>query len=161
MAQARFVGLTILLGLVLALSGPAYAIGQVLVKAPKWSELGTQEHQVLAPLATEWDRLEARSKTKWLGVARRYPSMTPEEQERVQARMKDWAKLTPEQRAKARDQYRSMRSIPPEQRETLKNKWQEYESLSAEERQRLKDTAPQPASPLPTKPTPATGATRP
>ena len=153
MAKARLLGLI----LVLALLGSAHAIGPVLAVAPKWSELAAQERQILSPLAAEWDSLEDPRKAKWLGVAKRYPSMTLEEQERVQARMRDWAKLTPEQRAKARDQYRSMRKSPPEEREALKQRWQEYESLPAEERQRLTDKAVQPASRLPSKP--ATGIT--
>ncbi|MBK6975102.1 MAG: DUF3106 domain-containing protein [Sterolibacteriaceae bacterium] len=154
MAKARFSGLI----LVLALLGPAHAAGP-LDTAPSWSAMSAQEQRALAPLAAEWDTLDGTRKTKWLGLARRFPSMTPQEQERVQARMTDWAKLTPEQRNKARDQYRSMRKSPPEEREALKQRWQEYENLSPEERQHMTDKAAQPANRLPGKP--ATGAARP
>lgn len=157
MAQTRLLWLILLLALI----GPVHAVGQVLAVAPKWSELTAQDRQILAPLAADWDALESRPKAKWLGVAKRYPSMTPEEQERVQTRMKDWAKLTPEQRAKAREQYRSMRKSPPEEREALKNRWKEYENLPPEERLRLNDKAAQPANRLPGKPAPASGSARP
>ncbi|MBK7663706.1 MAG: DUF3106 domain-containing protein [Sterolibacteriaceae bacterium] len=156
MAKAQFSGLI----LVLALLGPAHAAGP-LDTAPNWSAMSAQEQRALAPLAAEWDTLDGTRKTKWLGLARRFPSMTPQEQERVQARMTDWAKLTPEQRNKARDQYRSMRKSPPEEREALKQRWQEYENLSPEERQRITDKAAQPANRRPGKPSPATGAARP
>lgn len=101
--------------------------------------------------------MEDQRKGKWLGVAKRFPTMTQEEQERVQARMREWAKLTPEQRTKARDQYRAMRKSPPEEREALHQKWQEYESLPTEERDRLKGKSPPAGSRLPSKtPPPAT-----
>lgn len=159
MAQSRLGGLRGFI-LALALLGSAHAVGPTLVASPKWSQLTAQDRQILSPLAAEWNALEDPSKAKWLGVAKRYPSMTPEEQERLQARMSDWAKLTPEQRTKARDQYRSMRKSPPEEREALKQKWQEYESLPPEERQRLNDKAAQPATRLPGKMAPASGAAR-
>ncbi len=75
---ARFAGLI----LALALLGPAYAVGPIL-GAPKWAELSAQERQVLAPLAQEWDAMEDQRKGKWLGVAKRFPTTTPEEQECV------------------------------------------------------------------------------
>lgn len=141
---ARFAGLIA----ALALLGSVHAAGPIL-GAPKWSELSAVEHKVLAPLADEWDGMDDARKAKWLGVAHRFPSMTAEEQERVQARMRKWANLTPEQRTKAREQYRSMRKSPPEEREALRQKWQEYESLSPEERERLKEKAPTAAGRLP------------
>lgn len=141
---ARFAGLIA----ALALLGSVHAAGPIL-GTPKWAELSAVEHKVLAPLADEWDSMDDTRKAKWLGVARRFPSMTAEEQERVQARMREWAKLTPEQRTLAREQYRSMRKSPAEQREALRQKWQEYENLPPEERDRLKEKSPPATGRLP------------
>lgn len=143
MAQTRRQGLIAALALVLGLAcTPALAV----LAGLAWTDLSVAERQVLAPLEKDWSQFDEVRKRKWQGIARRYPTMTPDEQQRVQSRMRDWAALTPEQRAKAREQYRTMQQIPPEKRETLKQKWQEYESLPPEERQRIKDTAPLPAS---------------
>jgi hypothetical protein len=35
---------------------------------------------------------------EWLGITRRFASMTPEEQRRIQVQMQEWGKLTPAQR---------------------------------------------------------------
>jgi hypothetical protein len=96
---------------------------------------------VLAPLVGDWDDMDDARRRKWLGVAARFDTMSAEEQKRLQARMREWAKLTPEQRLKARQRYRELQAIPPDQREAVKQKWQEYESLSENEKRRLKEAA--------------------
>ena len=40
---------------------------------PRWNELGAAHRKVLAPLANDWDGLDARSKERWIDVAGRYP----------------------------------------------------------------------------------------
>lgn len=138
MAQRRFARLGFLLALVAALflaGGVAHAIPQP--AGTPWVELTAQQQKVLAPLAPEWNTLEKPRRDKWLGIAKRYPSMTPEEQQRVQDRMRDWVSLTPEQRRAVRERYRNLRNAPAEQREGLKQKWDEYESLPTEEKKRL------------------------
>ena len=65
-------------------------------------------------------------------VANNYPKMKPEQQQRLQAQMKDWAKLTPEQRRVAREKYKTIKKLPPAQREQVKAQWQQYQqSLAA------------------------------
>jgi len=49
-------------------------------KPPTWAELTQVQQQVLAPLAPEWNKLDDQRKRKWLGIAKRYPKMSPEEQ---------------------------------------------------------------------------------
>ncbi|HEV7929114.1 MAG TPA: DUF3106 domain-containing protein, partial [Nitrosospira sp.] len=44
---------------------------------PSWSELKPQQREVLAPLAQEWNDMDPAKKKKWLGIAKRYPGMTP------------------------------------------------------------------------------------
>jgi hypothetical protein len=99
---------------------------------PDWSELTPARQNVLAPLKEGWGSLDTVSRKKWVGVADRYPKMKPAEQQRLQTRMKDWAKLTPEQRRVAREKYLALKKMPPAKREQVKTQWQQYQqSLAA------------------------------
>ena len=55
---------------------------------------------------------------KWLDLAQRFPSMTPDEQARMRARMSYWSSLTPEERVEARERYKRLQAMPADQRET-------------------------------------------
>ncbi len=129
-------------GLILAftLLSPAQAVVPEL-RQPAWAELTQEQKQILAPLARDWDKMEAFRKKKWLGIAKRYPTMNPEEQARVQRRIKDWASLTPEQRSQARVRYKSLKTAPPERKEAIKEKWEQYKDLPDEEKKRLAEKA--------------------
>lgn len=136
------------LSLIFLLSAPAEAIVVPLTQ-PNWVELNSQQKQILAPLANDWDRMERFRRQKWLGIAGRYPSMTPEEQQRVQEKMKEWASLTPEQRQTARQKFKTIQKVAPENREVIKQKWEEYKNLPDADKERLKAEAtrkPQPKS---------------
>lgn len=113
---------TLTLWLCIALSAFAAAADK---KQPDWSQLTPDQQQVLAPLASDWNNFDDRMRKKWLLTAKRYPKMKPEEQQRLQTKMKDWAKLTPEQRTIARENYKKLAKQPPEKREAVKQKWQE------------------------------------
>jgi len=108
---------------------------------PAWAELTVSQQQILDPLKADWDELNSSRKANWVGIANRYPSMKPEEQKRVQARMQEWAKLSPEQRRVARERYKSMGKLPPEKREQLQQHWAEYQALPPGEK-RMLDTPP-------------------
>ena len=111
-------------------------------RGPEWASLTADQQQALAPLSAEWNKLSLPHKTKWLGIAKRYPAMKPEEQKRVQERMHSWTKLTPEQRWQAREQYRSIAKIAPDRRrEELRRYWAEYQALPPEEK-RMFDVPP-------------------
>ena len=144
MARSALVALLVLL---LNLFPSAHAavpeIGQ-----PTWVQLTQEQQQILAPLAQDWDQMEGYRRKKWLGIAKHYPAMKPDEQARVQQNIKTWASLTPEQRRKARDRYKNLQKAPPEQRAVIKQKWEEYKDLPQEEKKRL---AQQPARRLPPK----------
>ena len=90
--------------------------------APRWAQLTLQQQQVLAPLAAEWDGFPDVQRHKLLGVAARYPKLTPQEQLRVQSRLQDWARLTPEQRRLARRNYKQLHELPQAERQALKDK---------------------------------------
>jgi hypothetical protein len=104
---------------------------------PAWAELTVEQQQILAPLKADWESLEPERRRKWIGVAKRYPSMTKQGQERVQRRMQTWAKLTPEQRRQARETYKQIVKVPPEKRGNLREQWAEYQALPPQERESL------------------------
>ncbi|MCB4361220.1 DUF3106 domain-containing protein [Quatrionicoccus australiensis] len=108
---------------------------------PTWTQLNTQQKNILAPLAVDWDKMENIRRKKWLGITERYPNMTPNEQARVQLRMREWANLTPEQRAKARDTYKDFNQLPAEQKKIVKQKWEAYSNLPSEEKQRIRENS--------------------
>jgi hypothetical protein len=57
---------------------------------PQWTELTVAQKVILAPLSDEWDAMEYDRQKKWLGITRRFATMTPDEQRRIQAQMKVW-----------------------------------------------------------------------
>jgi hypothetical protein len=110
-------------------TGSAFALN-----SPKWIELSAQQREALKPLAGDWDKLDETRRNKWMVVAKRYPTMKPEEQKRLQARMADWARLTPEQRQVARENFQRTKALAPEQK---KAEWQQYQTLPDTQKKRL------------------------
>ncbi len=147
MARARF---GLILAVALWLAAPlSHAVVVPPLSQPSWAQLTAEQKRVLAPLAGEWDKMEGFRRKKWLGIAQRYTSLTPDEQTRIQRRMTDWAKLTPDERKRARDQYMSLQNAPPEKKEAVKQKWQEYKELPESEKARLKAEAAKKPTPRP------------
>ena len=140
-ALARFRALVLGLLLALGLANTPAAAGVSVLSAPSWLELTPQQKQILAPLGREWDTMETNRRKKWLGIAQRYPAMSPDEQARLNQRMAAWARLSPEERAKAREKFKKLQKAPPEQKDALKEKWQEYQQLPPEEKKRLEEQA--------------------
>lgn len=92
---------------------------------------------MLAPLAPEWDRMDAQRKQKWRGIAQRYPQMKPDEQARIHEQMRGWAQLSPSERREAREQYKSINKLPPEKKADVKQKWEQYQNLPPEQKREL------------------------
>ncbi|NJD34025.1 MAG: DUF3106 domain-containing protein [Betaproteobacteria bacterium] len=161
MARARF-RLIFAVALWLA-SQPSHAVTAhpPPLPQPSWTQLNAEQKRALAPLAGEWDKMDGFSRKKWLGIAQRYPSLSPDEQARMQRRMTDWAKLTPEERKRAREKYQSLQKAPPERKEAVKLKWEQYNELPESEKSRLKAEAARKPPPRPTPTKPAVGATPP
>src|SRR4051812_26883050 len=44
---------------------------------PYWNDLTPAQHQALAPLATEWNKLGSFNKEKWLELSKKFNTMTP------------------------------------------------------------------------------------
>ncbi|MFZ6730768.1 DUF3106 domain-containing protein [Undibacterium sp. Ji42W] len=111
-------------------------LGGSTLSKPLWTELSAAQKQALAPLSPEWDKMSELGKKKWLGIADRYATMKPDEQARLQERMRDWVKLTPEQRMAARENYAKSTQLKPEHKSA---QWQQYQQLSEQEKKRLAD----------------------
>lgn len=105
---------------------------------PAWAELTADQQMILAPLKEDWENLSQTTRRKWVGIAKRYPTMNAKEQERVQLRMHRWAGLTPEQRQQARENYKRMaKQRAAKRNQKLAERWAEYQALPPQERQNL------------------------
>jgi len=135
MAKAVFV-LALSISISICASLPSYA-ATTPKKTPTWGELTSEQQQILAPLSEDWNNFEPARKRKWIGIAKRYPKMKPDEQTRVQRRMQAWASLTPKEREAARERYKKMEKLPPDKKKKLPQKWEEYNRLPEGEKQNL------------------------
>lgn len=105
---------------------------------PYWTQLTERQRDSLAPLEEAWDTITSARKKKWLEIAQRMESMSPEERARLQERIQLWVNLTPEERKKARQNYLSAKKLE------IKDKslqWLEYQNLPEEEKKELAATA--------------------
>lgn len=105
---------------------------------PRWTELTPSQHAALAPLRHDWSTIDADRKRKWLEVASKFPSMTPDDRSRVQDRMAEWARLSPAERGRARLQFQETRKLSPKDRH---ERWEAYQSLPPEQRRALASAA--------------------
>jgi hypothetical protein len=105
-----------------------------LATKPLWSELTPAQQQALAPLAAEWDKVDTLRKKKWLEIGNKFASMKPDEQQRIQERMREWVKLTPEQRRVARESFARSKKLDADQKSA---QWQEYQQLPEEQKKKL------------------------
>ncbi|WP_229423354.1 DUF3106 domain-containing protein [Massilia frigida] len=118
---------------------PAMAAPVAIKPAPMgdkllWKDLSRPQQVALDPLKAEWDHMETVRKQKWLDIANRYSSMKPDEQLRVQERMRDWIKLTPEERRLARENYTLSKKIDKSKKSV---EWEKYQQLPEEEKKKL------------------------
>jgi hypothetical protein len=115
---------------------PAAAVAPAPVQTdkPLWKELSAPQRVALDPLKVEWDRLDSARKAKWIDIANRYSAMKPDEQQRVQERMRAWLKLTPEQRRVARENYTLSKKVDKSQKAT---QWEQYQQLPEEQKRKL------------------------
>ena len=121
-----------------AQSRPAAAARPAALAKPLWNDLNPAQQQALAPLAADWDKLDGGRKKKWIEVTKRYASLTPEQQARMQERMREWLKLTPEERRVARESYSRTKKLEPDQKSA---QWEEYQQLPDEQKKKLAEEA--------------------
>lgn len=114
----------------------AFAMAQPLVAGANgdWRALTPAQRSALAPLQSQWAQIDGPRREKWIEVANRFPTMPPEEQARLQARMAAWSHMTPRERGQARVQFQEAQRWSPEARQ---ERWAEYQSLHPEARQVL------------------------
>ena len=166
MAKTRHAGIAALGCLLVVSTGWAATPSPSLIAVPpqpKWTELKVEQKIVLAPLSDDWDAMENYRQKKWLGIAARFFSLTPDEQRRIQTQMQEWDKLTPEERQAARDKFKTANQLPADKKQELKQKWEEYSSLPEKEKELLKQQAEskpvlKPTRPAATQQVPATGS---
>ena len=101
---------------------------------PLWNELTATQKNALAPLASDWNNIEVFRKKKWLEIGDRFVTMNPDEQLRVQERMRDWAKLTPDERRVAREIYTRTKKLNADEKSA---QWQQYQELPEEQKKKL------------------------
>jgi hypothetical protein len=104
-----------------------------------WNALSPVQKQALAPLQSEWAKMGEIQRKKWTEIASKYSTKTPDEQARIQERMRSWVKLTPQQRVAARENYALTTKVTPEVKSA---KWQEYQQLSEADKKRFADSIP-------------------
>jgi hypothetical protein len=95
------------------------------ISHPLWRELTAEQHEALAPLASDWDKIEENRKKKWLEIAAKYPNLSAEGKKRVHERMPQLARLTQEQRETTRENFVKAYSLPPGQRQVLTQRYQQ------------------------------------
>jgi len=91
--------------------------------------------------------MDASRRKRWVEIADRYPKMKPQEQQRLQKGLVDWAKLTPEQRTAARDKYQALKKLPPDKRKEVTAQWQRYQQSLAQQPHFSPSDAPAPPDP--------------
>ncbi len=106
----------------------------VLTDKPLWKDLSAPQRLTLDPLKVEWDKLDSARKAKWIDIANRYSSMKPDEQQRVQERMRAWIKLSPEERRVARENYTLSKKVDKSQKAS---QWEQYQQLPEEQKRKL------------------------
>lgn len=136
MAACRALGAGLLwLAASALVSAPASAQSE---SEPAWNSLSPIQQRQLAPLRRDWSTIDAMRKQKWLSVAARLDKMPPEERDRVQQRMAEWARLPASERTRARQQFQEARQLSLDERQA---RWLEYQALSPAQRQELASQA--------------------
>lgn len=119
-------------------AGPVLPPVSALAAAPTWQSLTPAQRDLLAPLASDWDKLGPTQRSKWLNATPRLAALPAPELARLHERMRDWAHLTPSERANARISFQVAKQVDAEQRQA---KWEAYQALPPEKRQELADKA--------------------
>jgi hypothetical protein len=101
------------------------------------------QREALKPLERDWPSIDADRKKKWLAIAAKFPSMTPEERTRIQTRMTEWAKMSPQERGVARQQFQAAKRVAPQDRPS---QWEAYQALPVDQKRRLAARASAPAA---------------
>jgi hypothetical protein len=66
--------------------------------------------------------------------------LKPDEQLRLQERMRDWVRLSSEERRAAREKYLAIKKLPPAKREEVKLQWEQYQQSLAKSESSTSET---------------------
>ena len=108
-----------------------------------WVQLTDDQHKVLAPLSTEWDTLRPWQREKMLDIAKDYPKMDAQKQQRVQQRLASWSRMTPYERENARVRFQQFHALGADKKDELRKKWAEHQKLPEAEREKLRKDSPE------------------
>lgn len=120
-------------------AAPQRAASAATESSPRWSELSTSQRQALKPLASAWIGLSVDHKRKWIALSRNFKKLPPEEQQKLHARMREWATLSASERTLARLNFVATEKLSVDDKQA---KWEAYQALSDDERHRLAEQAP-------------------
>lgn len=109
-----------------------------------WAGLTAAQRKSLAPLERDWVHLTTSQRKLWVELAQRLPTMSPDRQQRIQARMAEWARMTPAERGQAR--LRFIQSQRAANNETQEKRWDDYKALPTEQKKQFAARAAVPAS---------------
>lgn len=113
-------------------------VSKVESDGPAWSSLTATQKKALQPLENDWNGIDVQRKNKWLEIAGKFGTLSPQQQARVQTRMTEWARLSPRERGQARLNYKEAQQVPLQDR---REKWESYNALAPEQRRQLADRA--------------------
>lgn len=102
--------------------------------APTWAELADNEKQILQPLAAVWDGMSTTRRRKWRSIVKNYAQLSPADQSKLSARMREWALLSTKERQLARLNFAQSKKLNSEE---LASNWEAYQSLSESDRKAL------------------------
>lgn len=99
---------------------------------PRWAQLSAEQQQVLAPLATEWDRYAPYKKQNLLAIVPQFQQLPEAQRQRVQQKLKAWSELSQQQRDEIRANWKALQQMPPEQRrQAIQRLRQQHEAQDA------------------------------
>jgi hypothetical protein len=129
LSSFTFVAAVVLSPLALAQAGAA------LSASPPWNSLTPAQQTALRPLENEWAGIDTQRRQKWIEVASRFDRMSPDERQRTQERMGEWARMSPKQRNEARANFQTARQqLTTDERQ---QRWEAYRALPEQERNEL------------------------
>ncbi|WP_418315245.1 DUF3106 domain-containing protein [Piscinibacter sakaiensis] len=117
-----------------------------------WSSLSPAARKLLAPLEGDWPQMSSQQKLKWVEMAHRLPTMSAEQQQRIQSRMADWARMSPAERGQARLRFLQAQRTGTEDRE---KSWDDYQALPTDQKKQFAARAAVPTPPVEGKARPA------
>lgn len=119
-----------------------------------WNTLSADQKLALAPLESSWVQLSPGHQRKWIALSANHPQMTPDEKDKLQARMVQWSTLSPKEREQARLNFAHTKKIPTDGRAAT---WETYQALSDDEKKAFAQSAPKkpPGAAIAAKPVPA------